>query len=193
MSGNFLLRCAPQLHLELKRMAKERDLSLNEFCLNTLQLSLNSNERIKTNASLPLIDGLVREYSRDGLVGIALFGSAARGELTESSDIDLLVVLRSPIDRALYRRWDIAVDIQEAIRKESNVVNPQFVRFPESADFLDSIGGIWLETAIEGRVIYDPELHLHRIFTRIRKAILAGKFERSMSHGHPYWIRKRVG
>ena len=44
----------------------------------------------------------------DDLAGVVVYGSFARGESGDRSDVDLLVVLGTgkPITRALYRGWE---------------------------------------------------------------------------------------
>ena len=187
--SSFLIRMDSKLHTELKREAQRQQLSVNEFCIRTFRQALTPSHHHPTAYS-KLIEALAQEYAGDGLAGVVLFGSAARAELTSTSDIDLLIVIESQVERALYQRWDQSTQIQNAIREERHPVNPQFVRLPID---LDEVGSIWLETAIEGRILWDPDAKVHRCFTAIRKAMLEGLFERAVSHGHPYWIRKKVG
>lgn len=60
----------------------------------------------------------------DRLSRVVLFGSRARGDVTEESDIDLLVLLRVPIaeeTRASREVWDL---VEEALRLEPGVYVP---------------------------------------------------------------------
>ncbi len=183
-----MLRVQPDLHRTLKSAALRAHVSLNHFCESVLQNSISPT--IQRN---PELSGLSRaislEYSDREMEGIVLFGSAARGELTESSDIDLLIVTNLSVERELYKRWDLSKPIQKEITQERHPVNPQFVQMPKS---LDQCGSLWLEAATEGRILLDPRGEIHRRFVEIRKAVLEGQFARAMSHGHPYWIRKRA-
>jgi uncharacterized protein len=49
------------------------------------------------NLLMPLRDYLQQEY-RDRLEHVILFGSQARGDATAASDIDVLIVLKDPVD-----------------------------------------------------------------------------------------------
>jgi uncharacterized protein len=49
------------------------------------------------NILIPLQDYLQQEY-RDRLEHIILFGSQGRGEATSASDIDVLIVLKDPVN-----------------------------------------------------------------------------------------------
>jgi predicted nucleotidyltransferase len=50
----------------------------------------------------------------DRLKGLILYGSTARGEDTDESDIDLLVLLEGPVDAVaeIYRIWDVLYPLQ---------------------------------------------------------------------------------
>lgn len=116
----------------------------------------------------------------DELLGLVLFGSCARGEQTVSSDVDLLVVVSSPVqlNRDLYRRWD------ETSRLDN--VSPHFVHLP---DGLDRAGSIWFEVAVEGIILFERDRAVTRFVQDVRRAIADGKVERRYSHGHPYWVK----
>ena len=66
----------------------------------------------------------VRARFGDRLARVALFGSRARGDVTEESDIDLLVLLRIPVaeeTRATREVWEI---VEEVLRLERGVYVP---------------------------------------------------------------------
>jgi len=126
---------------------------------------------------------LERHFHHDFL-GLLLFGSEARGERTESSDLDLLIVL-SPefeITRQLYRDWEKFVKDEVEIHELN--VSPHFVRIPESTH---DAGSLWLEVAIDGRVLFSRDHRIERILRSLRRQMAEGKIRRHLSHGHPYW------
>ena len=58
--------------------------------------------------------GRVRARFGDRLARVVLFGSRARGDVTEESDIDVLVLLRGPVaqeTRATREVWEIVEDV----------------------------------------------------------------------------------
>lgn len=66
----------------------------------------------------------LRARFRDRLSRVVLFGSRARGDVTEESDIDLLVLLRIPIaqeTRATREVWEV---VEEVLRLERGVYVP---------------------------------------------------------------------
>jgi predicted nucleotidyltransferase len=74
-----------------------------------------------------------------------LFGSVARGDEVEGSDVDLLV---SPRDPASFDRFRLAVKVEEALDREVDVITIE--------DAADS-PLLLAEAAREGRVIVDRE------------------------------------
>lgn len=183
-----MLRTDPALHRRLKAAAERQGLSLNEFCGRALAASLSP--RPASSSGEDALQAALRDEYGENLVGVALFGSAARGELTAGSDLDLLIAIQERPERALYRRWDESPAIQGALRSFDREVTPQFVQLPEG---LEDAGSLWLECAVEGRLLWDPGHRMHAVFCRLRRAMLEGRFERATSHGHPYWIRKKAG
>lgn len=116
----------------------------------------------------------------DELLGVVLFGSAARGEALDSSDTDILIVATPAVavTRDLYRRWDeLCAD---------RTVSPHFVHLPDGAE---SAGSIWYEVALDGIVLHETDRVLTRALQGLRRAIADGSVERRYSHGHPYWVR----
>lgn len=111
-------------------------------------------------ARLPPIDEALIERVRDRLVeacrpqALYLFGSAARGEVREGSDLDLLVVMDlprgvRPYEKAaelhgLFRGWLVPLDL--------------IVRTPEQLDRGRQLLGFIERTALrEGRLLYEAD------------------------------------
>jgi predicted nucleotidyltransferase len=115
------------------------------------------------------------------LVGIAAFGSWARGELADTSDIDLLVVVERGVSltRSLYRTWD-----ESPIRWRGRAVEPHFVHLPPLED---TVSGVWAEVAIDGVVLFEMGFRISARLVRVRHDILNGRLRRRKAHGQPYW------
>jgi hypothetical protein len=118
----------------------------------------------------------------DQLVGVAVFGSWARGEAASDSDLDLLVVLDEhlPITRRLYDPWD-----QQPLFWEGLRVEPVFSHLPETGT---PVSAVWAETAVDGIVLYERGLTLSRVLMGIRRAIAAGLQVRKSAGGSVYWV-----
>lgn len=184
-SGKFVLRLPPAFHERLSAAAQRAGVSLNRFCHDAIESTLRGAGRGVEGELTEAIAG----WLGDRLVGVALFGSAARGEQRPDSDFDLLIAVRGPISRALYREWDERESIQAAARAWGLPVNPQFVSYDPAS--CEEPGGLWLECAIDGRVLQDSSGALGRRLIELRRQIAEGRYRRAYSHGHPYWLKNK--
>ncbi len=188
-SGKFVVRVSPELHAQLQETSRARGLSLNELCRNRLaqeaavqrvpgaRLSL-SHVLLKDIASLPL-----------PVEGIILFGSKVRGDATAASDTDLLIVLNStvPVSRNNYSVWDERLKKHATEIRELNLV-PHFANLPASPT---DGGSLWLEVSLNGHILWEKEpARIGGFLYALREAIAEGQFQRKISHGHPYWVRR---
>jgi len=173
-----VLRLDPGLHAALRAAAAEAGLSLNDYCARKLAAPLGNlgalEESVRTVQRAAALLG-------DGLVGVVMFGSVARGDAVASSDVDVLVVVDSSIaiTRDLYRAWD-----QAPIVRDGRRVEPLLVRLPEPTE---RVAGIWAEVAIDGIVLFDRALRLSFRLAAVRRDIAAGRLVRRLIHGQPYW------
>jgi len=189
-SGKFVLRLPKELHRSLKNDAFESGQSLNEVCLKKLlaeEVRDSSDQANPVSMIPPKLREQIGELWGAKLVGLILFGSGARGELTADSDIDLLIVLESgfPISRSLYRDWDRfweTTDIDDGGRQ----ISPHYVSLPKG---IADAGGLWYEVAIEGIIIWESKLRISRFLRLIRRAIASGHIERIARQGYSYWIK----
>lgn len=176
-SGRFLLRIDPALHALLRDQAEAAGISLNELCARKLA-------RPGIGTAGPAAEAVRRAASvtGGGLEGVLLFGSWARGEAGDRSDVDLLVVVAPhvAVERGLYRRWD-----DEPLRWEGRRVEPHFVHLPEPGA---RVTGLWAEAAVDGVVLFDPDLSLSRRLVEVRRRIVSRRLVRREVHGHPYWV-----
>ena len=174
-SGKFVVRVPPDLHLELKRVALDQGASLNQVCVDRLK-------QPATGAKGLLVDTL-QEFVGDGLVAIVQYGSSVRGEATEASDIDILCVIDDSVNiqRQLYRKWDELSEKRQLSKKYA-------VHFTHP--LVDDLNAstLWLETAVEGMILFDPSLLAQRIFVKLRHLIFDQKYRRSLVHGQPVWV-----
>lgn len=178
-----MLRIEPDLHQKLTDMAKAQSLSLNNTCLKLLKLGLSIQEQ--RPVSIPNQEAVIKKLKKkfeNKLLGVILFGSFARGEQTEVSDIDILIVLDKcvPIVRELYRWWD-----ENIVISSDHEVNPHFVNFPDPGL---SVSGIWLEVAQDGIILFDLANKIKNILQKLQRLIEKGDVRRYVSNGHAYWV-----
>lgn len=186
LSGKFVIRMPEHLHRWLKDEALRTGVSLNRLCVTKLQANAKSSDKAPLHAGFfpkDLIDKIIQRWQEE-LLGLVFFGSAARGEATDDSDIDLLLIMKPGvrIARDLYRHWDEFEGIQD-----SNRISPHFVSLPGS---IQEAGGLWYETALDGLVLWERDHHVTRFLRALREAMSRGEIQRRTLHGSPYWIKE---
>jgi predicted nucleotidyltransferase len=193
MKQSFLLRVPEQKFVRLKKLAKSSGVSINEylnsvFDQSTALTSVGSSGIHQIDQRI--LDRIKAASFSTDLVAIILFGSMAKGTETEASDCDLLLVLSSAqkITRKLYTLWDNEVEngINASITA-GREINPHFVGMPKD---LSEVHSLWLEVALSGIVIWKRDCEIDNQLQKIRLAIASGGFQRKVTHGQPYWIRK---
>lgn len=188
-SGRFVLRLDPSLHARLRRNAHVAAISLNELCSRKLA---SPDFRIGTAPAVDLEGAVSRAQSicGDSLIGVVVFGSWARGEAADGSDLDLLIVIEEQLalSRGLYRTWDHSEAVSAGTSTDISM-EPQFVHLPGPEE---TVAGLWAEVAIDGIVIFERNLRISRRLIRVRQDIAAGRIERRSLHGQAYWVRNEV-
>ena len=178
-SGNFMLRLGRKTHEQLKRTANAQKISLNELCRRRLAVG-GGWEGVGENLISAM--GELQDSFSDKLEGIAVFGSWARGDQTDTSDIDVLVVLKAEtsLTRCLYRQ----VDVASAANLEVHLVTMPSISSRAS--------GLWAEVAMDGIVLVDQSFNIHRYLSRIRRQVMQGKLVAKRVHGQNYWVHTEV-
>ena len=180
-SGRFVLRMEPGLHEALREAARRARVSLNDYCVSRLA-SAAAWETGRGEDASSLVVRAAQLFGRR-LVGVLAFGSWARGEAADRSDVDVLVVVEKGVglDRNLYAKWDEA-----PVRWNGRPADPHFVRLPEPGE---TVGGVWAEAALDGVVLFERGLELSLRLVSVRHDIAEGRLVRRFAHGQPYWAR----
>jgi predicted nucleotidyltransferase len=119
------------------------------------------------------------------LVAVALFGSRARGEASADSDWDLLVVVRglpeSPLERL--------ISLKRLLPPRCEAVS-LLPRTPE--EFEDHTSSLYLDIALDGKILYDPQGHMAERLSRLRRLIEGlGLYREPTEAGHEWRWRKQ--
>lgn len=173
-----MLRIRPGLHAALREAAAAEGVSLNDYCARKLAAPVGSLADLAGPAA---VVERAAELFEEALIGVLVYGSWARDELADGSDVDVLIVLDDsvPITRELYRRWD-----EQPIEWDGRPVEPHFVHVPAKAD---ATGGVWPEIAVDGIVLFERGAKLSAHLAGLRRRIASGRLVRKLVHGQPYW------
>jgi predicted nucleotidyltransferase len=101
----------------------------------------------------------------DDLVGIALFGSRARGDAGEESDWDLLVIAYSLPKRAFQRHLWLKSLLPTEWRGQVTILG----KTPQ--EFTASLPPLFLDIALDGVVLYDRDGYLKEKLDRLKRLI----------------------
>jgi len=146
---------------------------------------LTSALEIKT--SLPdFIDASVarlHDSFGDNLVGVALYGSYARGEARKDSDVDLLVIARN-----LPTHWqERTLALHDPLRRISDAP-PMYVYGKTPEEFESQFPSLYLDFGLDGIVLYEHDEYLTLKLERIREIIeTAGLFRARLSPDCMSW------
>jgi len=142
------------------------------------------------------IKDLLAEYYGDRMVSLCFFGSGARGQLREGSDLDFLVVTNDEA-RSYHKRAKELIPVLERIRETIQYEEIEEFRMALEPCFLiltvEEIKNhppILLDLSQEGVILLDQEGFLEGHLKQIREKLMAlGAIRRPTAQGH-YWVLK---
>lgn len=131
--------------------------------------------------SLDPIVACFKNYLRDDLVSIVLFGSRARGEAREGSDWDLFIIAKDlpakPFKRVLYIRKPLTGQFHEKICIIAKTPEEVMSAFPS----------LYLDLCWDGIALFDREGFFETLRERMRKIISSAGLIRKRDNGEYYW------
>ena len=174
-SSKILLRLPKALHDAVKARAASAKLSVNS--LLERYIAQGVADPVPQDLFSRVIEDARREFA-GGFVGLLLFGSQARGDVHDTSDTDLLLVVSEDvrIERSMYRAWD---------ERLPEGVSLHISRLPPHAE---DAGSLWLECALDARILYDPSGRIAEFLSAAKRYITSGKVARRVTHGQGFWI-----
>ena len=141
-----------------------------------------------------LLDAL-REFFRDNLVSVVLFGSVARGEAGELSDVDLLIVCEDlPGSRwKRYALFNQAISRLETLLEELGRQHyyPEFRPILKTRSEAEIHTPIYLDMVEDARILYDREQFFAGVLAGLKQRLKElGARRVFMGDGSWYWDLK---
>ncbi len=116
----------------------------------------------------------------DDLIAVALFGSYARGDYHERSDIDLLLIARNLPENRLKQASFLSHAVAECKRM------PSFVPYPPE-EFDTSFPSFYLDLGLDAIILYDTNGLLEQRLKRIREIIEEAGLYRTGTRHNFFW------
>lgn len=143
---------------------------------------------------LPHVTAALTESLGDHLLGLALFGSCARGHAKSGSDIDLLTVVDATgrtVDDAIGRALASLRDLPEAERLRNLEIDPTPALLVHSLPSFARHPLILLEVVTDGQVLADPHGVLRDHFAAVLASMARhGTLRVLQPDGSWYWDLK---
>lgn len=122
-------------------------------------------EKEQNRLRLEDVVSALRQGLGDKLVAVVLFGSRARGDATDVSDWDLLVIARQLPSSPLQRHFQLTTLLPVEWRGQVSML----ARTP--AEFESHLSSLMLDIALDGIVLYDPEGYATQRLAALKRLI----------------------
>jgi len=140
----------------------------------------------KLRATLaPLLAALQRGLGSD-LIALALFGSRARGEASPESDWDLLLIANRLPEKPLQRHFYLKAMLPDEWRAQVSIL----AKTP--AEFEARLPPLYLDIALDGLLLYDPQGYLQLRLDRLRRQMRRLRLQRERVNGDWVWRWQRT-
>lgn len=120
------------------------------------------------------------------LVAVVLFGSRARGDAHDDSDWDMLVIAEGLPERIFERHLYLKRLLPPACRGEVSLISRS------AAEFETSLPSLYLDIALDGRILYDPDLYVTQRLALLKRIIRRKGLYRERTPDGDVWRWKKA-
>lgn len=137
------------------------------------------------SSKLEQVVRVFREELGKSLLGIALFGSTARGEARSDSDWDILIIAKELPANAFERQMYLRSLLPREVGTKASVMAKT------KEEFEGKLLPVHLDIATDGMILFDPEGYLERKFEQIRRILEKEGLIRKKIHNTWVWVWKK--
>lgn len=165
--------------------------------LDGARIEVRNLDRIPHRAFAEVLGSYCRILAsryRGRLLGVLVFGSVARGDWTEDSDIDLLVVVEGWNKPTWERSRELAKAVEELRRMPEyrDAVERGFIpiiqHYPIDAEEARRTHRIYIDACMDGIVLYERDRFLTGLLSAFRQRMVDMKARRVCLPKGYYWV-----
>ncbi len=139
---------------------------------------------VKFQRAEPAIDAFKAKLG-EGLIAVVLYGSHARGEGGRTSDWDLFMIVEGLPENPFDRQLALRALLPPEVAGVSPVAKTK-------REFETTFPPLYLDLAVDGIVLYDPEGYMHGKLQEIRALITAAGLRRVRRGNALIWKWRRA-
>jgi len=131
---------------------------------------------------------LINKFGKK-VVALGLFGSVARDEASDRSDVDVIVIIRD-WRPGLERRRQVYEVLHKHVKRDVTLIDVDYETALEIIQSKRSISATMLNIIYDCIIVHDPENILTRLKDTVNKVIKSWGLIRVKSGRAYYWVRK---
>ncbi|WP_016731676.1 nucleotidyltransferase domain-containing protein [Saccharolobus islandicus] len=138
---------------------------------------------------------IMKEEFKDDLISVVLYGSVARGDNRNDSDVDLLIIIKNlPKDSMLKRIRLFETKVEDKLNLDEYWKNGYYIslspilKTPEEAE---KISPLYLDMAYDAIILYDKNQFFTKILQKLKERLKELGAERVRMGKKWYWVLKK--
>jgi len=138
---------------------------------------------------------IMKEEFKDDLISVVLYGSVARGDNRNDSDVDLLIIIKNlPKDSMLKRIRLFETKVEDKLNLDEFWKNGYYIslspilKTPEEAE---KISPLYLDMVYDAIILYDKNQFFTKILQKLKERFKELGAERVRIGKKWYWVLKK--